>query len=158
VFGQVGGAPAARERSPVRDLSFAELIVPGPGGHVVSAKARRLNGASVSIRGYMARMESQPDGVFYLCARPVASGEGGGGTADLPVDTLQVIVPRLRGKQLAWVPGPLEVTGRLELGRASEGEAPGGFVTLRLDSDTVRAAGAAPGATVVHDDTKPSSR
>ena len=69
--------------------------------------------------GFMAHMEQAPAGAFYLTSRPVSCDEMGAGTGDLPLDTVRVnIVPA--PKEVAFVPGPIEVTGVLELGRREE--------------------------------------
>src|SRR5262245_55611351 len=137
----IAGPPAyARDGAPpahAKRLSFGDLLVSTVGGYGPSATVRSLTGVTVAIAGYMARMESQPDGTFYLCARPVTCTEEGGGTADLPPETIRVVVPSLKNRQLGFVPGRLEVTGRLELGHF-EADTAATFITVTLASDVIR--------------------
>lgn len=42
-----------------------------------SEKLRSLNGKRVRIVGFMAEMEHQPEGYFYLCSRPILCDESG---------------------------------------------------------------------------------
>jgi len=69
--------------------------------------------------GFMAHLEQAPADAFYLTKRPVSCDEMGAGTGDLPVDSVRVnIVPAPKG--VAFVPGPIEVSGVLEVGRREE--------------------------------------
>jgi len=100
-------------------LSFSDLFVantepPSPSPTLVSAAGKR-----VRMVGFMAHMDQPPKGAFYLTSRPVSCDEMGAGTGDLPIDSIRVnVVPA--PKEVAFVPGPIEVTGILELGRQEE--------------------------------------
>jgi hypothetical protein len=82
----------------------------------ISPRARALAGRRVTLVGFMARMEVPPTGGFYLTPRPVACDEEGGGTADLPPETVFVVVRSAAGRELPWSPRALEVSGLLEVG------------------------------------------
>ena len=109
------GARAPHAAPPV-PLSFREFFEPAPQGLAPSARLQRLVGKRVRLIGYMAQMEAPPKGGFYLCSSPVLATEAGGGTADLPPDAVLVVVRSAKGKEVAYIPRPLEVTGVLELG------------------------------------------
>lgn len=114
-------------------LSFAAILEPGPGGVRLSARLRELAGRRVRMVGFMPRMEIPPRGGFYLCPRPLIADEGGGGTADLPPNAVRVIVRSAAGQEYAFLAGPLEVTGILEVGRHEEEDGSVSFVRLILD-------------------------
>lgn len=102
-------------------LSFKEIFEASPRELKPSQKLLSLNGKRVTMVGYMAQMEMPPEGAFYLASQPVACGEGGGGTADLPPDAVLVIVRSAKGRKLEHIARRIEVTGILEVGnRASE--------------------------------------
>lgn len=109
------GAPATR-------LEFREFFDPTINELQPSDKLRRLQGQRVRIIGFMAEMEHQPEGYFYLCARPVLCDESGGGIGELPIDAVRVVVRSHKGSPLKFVAPPIEVTGILELGGQSAGE------------------------------------
>jgi hypothetical protein len=106
----------AAEPSSAEPLSFQEFFEPSAQVLKPSAHLLSLNRKRVRLVGYMAQMDEPPRGGFYLCRFPVFAAEGGGGTADLPPDAVLVVVKSARGKELAHVPRPLEVTGVLEIG------------------------------------------
>src|SRR5688572_16202990 len=71
-------------------LELRELLDPGPVLRP-SAKATSLTGKRVRMVGYMAQMELPPKGGFYLVPRPLHADEAGGGTADLPPQSVLVV-------------------------------------------------------------------
>jgi hypothetical protein len=111
-------APDPKPDPPPEEIAFAEFFDPAPSRRGLKPSARLLGvaGKRVRIVGFMAQMEKPPKGGFILCSRPVFATEAGGGTADLPPDAVLVVVQSAAGKELEKVPGPLEVTGLLELG------------------------------------------
>jgi len=109
------GAPSAPT-----DLAFRDFFEPTPRELRPSARLLSLDGQRVRIVGYMARTEEPPTGGFYLCPSPVLVTESGAGTADLPPQTVFVVVRSARGRALEHRPGPLVVTGVLELGGAPD--------------------------------------
>jgi hypothetical protein len=114
-------APSPEATLSPESLSFSEFFDASPTALQPSRRLLSLVGKRVRLVGHMARMESSPKGGFYLCAFPTLITEGGGGTADLPPGAVLVVVGSAEGKELAHIPGPLEVTGILEIGpRADE--------------------------------------
>lgn len=111
-------------------VSFSELFERS-GALTPSARVVSLHGKRVRLVGFMARMELPPRGGFYLCSRPVSADESGAGTADLPVDSVFVVMRSARGSEVPYRPGPLEVTGLLQVGnRADEDGRVAGFQIL----------------------------
>ncbi|MEI4908389.1 hypothetical protein Q8G40_30370, partial [Klebsiella pneumoniae] len=64
------------------------------------AKLLGLNGHRARLVGFMAQMEQSPSGAFYLCPIPVYADESGGGTGDLPVGRVRVIVRSAKAKKI----------------------------------------------------------
>jgi hypothetical protein len=120
-------------------LSFAELLEADPSQLAPSRRALELDGRRVRIVGFMAQMEIAPEGAFYLCARPVTADEAGGGTADLPVAAVRVISPASKGRPVRFIPGPLEVTGTLQVGRRAEEDGSVSHFRILLDRTAPRA-------------------
>jgi len=116
-------------------VNFGELLDPGP-KLKPSAKALSLNGQRVHLVGFMAQMELPPTGAFYLVSRPIKEDESGAGTADLPLDSVLVIVPFKQGKVIEYVPGALEGTGIFEVGNRSDEEGRISNFRLRLDMNS----------------------
>ena len=116
-------------------IEFRELLDPGP-KLKPSAKALSLSGQRVRLVGFMAQMELPPTGAFYLVPRPIKEDESGGGTADLPLDSVLILVPSEPGKVIEYVPGALEGTGIFEVGNRSDEEGRISNFRLRLDMNT----------------------
>jgi hypothetical protein len=131
------GAPARAEspRSPVAPaerLTFAELLATGP-QLGPSAKTRALAGKRVTMVGFMAQMELPPKGAFYLAPRPVHCDEAGGGTADLPLESV-LVTSKLAGTGVVpFVPGEVEVTGIFDVGNRADDEGRVSAFRLLLD-------------------------
>lgn len=100
-------------------LAFDRLYEAGPSGVRVAADVAALAGKEVRIVGHMVRMEEPSRSAFYLARRPLAVDESGGGTGDLPPGAIRVEIPALDG-DVPWLDGPIEITGRLEVGRAED--------------------------------------
>jgi hypothetical protein len=113
-------------------LSFERLFSPGPGPARFTPETRALAGRRVRIVGHMVRMELPPRAAFYLAARPVEADESGGGTADLPPSVIRVEVPWIAG-EVPWIEGPVDVVGKLELGRAEDEEGRVSWIRVVLD-------------------------
>jgi hypothetical protein len=124
---------SARVRTDAARIGLDELLVPGTAELRPSEKLLALEGKRVRLVGFMVRMELPPRGAFYLVPRPLSCDEAGGGTADLPPQTVRVIVPSAAGKQIAYNPRPLEVTGILETGNRIEGDGQASNIRLILD-------------------------
>jgi len=112
-------AAASAARPAAVPISFSELFEDS-GALKPSARMLALHGRRVRLVGFMARMEVPPRGGFYLCPRPVSADESGAGTADLPVDSVLVVMRSARGREVPHRPGLLEVTGLLQVGNHAD--------------------------------------
>ena len=94
----------------------------------------------------MAELEDPLRGAFYLTARPVRCDEGGGGTGDLPPDSVLVMVRSASDQEIPFYPGAIEVAGVLDLGpAATTRDAPPSFrITLDRPQDLGPSAPASP--------------
>jgi hypothetical protein len=129
----LASAAAADPAAPAeaaRPLDLRALYVARGGALVIAPAVEALNGKAVRVRGFMVQIEEAPTGCFYLATHPVEQDESGGGTGDLPVDSLLVRVPELADQVIPWRASPVEVVGRLEVGR--EEEADGRVSAIRL--------------------------
>jgi hypothetical protein len=144
---QSASAPAADPSSPLARvpataLSFGEMFTSSASGLEPSKKLLGVNGRRVRMVGFMAFQEDTPEGAFYLCPHPVYNDEGGNGDADIPPNSVLVVVRSAAGRQLELIPRPLEVTGKLEVGRKVDDHGRVSFVRLLLDRpEDVAAAG-----------------
>jgi hypothetical protein len=128
-------APATeRAVQPAADrLEFSEFFEPGARLQP-SEKLRSLAGKRVRLVGFMARLELPPTGAFYLVPRPIHCDESGGGTADLPPESVLVLSAASTGKVVPFLEGALELTGTFELGNAPDSEGRIAAFRLRLDA------------------------
>lgn len=128
--------PRPPPRSPsTPTLDFAELYRFGARAPEPTPKLLTLRGKRVTLVGYMVELERPARGAFYLSPYPVICDESGAGRAGVPPTAVLVIAKAVRGKQIAFVPGTLEVTGVLEVGnQESDGEV--ATVRLRMDDLT----------------------
>jgi hypothetical protein len=110
----------------VAQLSFSDLFE-AAGPLRPSRRAEDLSGKRVRIEGFMARMEIPPSGAFWLCKAPLELDEGGGGSGDLPVESILVVLTPPQEGPVAPIRGPLRVEGRFETGRKVS---PDGTVSL----------------------------
>lgn len=101
---------------PTQDLDFREFFEPTARELRPSARLASLEGRRVRIVGFMVRSETPPRGGFFLCPFPVVATEAGGGTADLPPETVFVVVPQAAGRIVTPTTPPVVVEGVLELG------------------------------------------
>jgi len=124
--------PRQDSRGP-QSLSFNEFFEPSDRELKPSQKLLALNGQRVKMVGYMVDMENAPFGAFYLAPRPVFCDEAGGGTADLPPESVRVIVRSAQGKKIQFIPRALEVTGILEVGNLLEEDGQVSAIRLILD-------------------------
>ena len=131
---------ARAEGAVAADLKFAEFFTMpvGPRGLQPSAKLLALQGRQVRMLGYMARQDAADalPGVILLTPLPVTLGDEDERYADdLPVTTVYVHLDAApQSPALAYVPGLLSLTGRLELGSQAEADGRRSSVRLRLDS------------------------
>src|SRR5215813_5039295 len=101
-------------------LAFNEFFEASAQGLKPSQKLISLKNKQVILTGFMAQMENEPEGSFFLVPRPVFCDEEGGGNADIPPEAVLVMVPFLAHQKIHFVPGLLEVTGILEVGNKEE--------------------------------------
>ncbi|MGS0755766.1 hypothetical protein ACVBEH_14485 [Roseateles sp. GG27B] len=132
--------PARAEVAVATDLKFGEFFTMpvGPRGLEPSAKLLALQGRQVRMLGYMARQDAADalPGVILLTPLPVTLGDEDERYADdLPVTTVYVHLDAApQSPVLAYLPGLLALTGRLELGSQAEADGRRSSVRLRLDS------------------------
>jgi hypothetical protein len=125
-------ATPAPELPAAPQLLFSEFFQPG-GELKLTAKLQSLNGQRVHIVGYMAQMEIPPPGGFFLVPRPVRCDEAGGGTADLPLESVLVLSVAAAGQKVPFLPGQLDVSGVLEVGNLAGVDGRVSAFRLRLD-------------------------
>lgn len=125
---RAGDAEPTRPPLEAPVLRFDELFAPaGRRGLEYSATARALDGQRVRVRGYMVRQEDPAPGSLLLAPIPLTLHEHEYGLADdLPPTAVQVFVPTDADRPVPWMPGPLMLTGTLDLGPREE---PGGRVS-----------------------------
>jgi hypothetical protein len=109
-------------------LAFRQMLQPSVRGLEPTPFLTKLNGKRVMIEGYMAQLEDAPAGGFWLCPTPVFQDESGGGSGDLPPNAVFVVVRGAGSKPVAYLRGPLSITGTLKLNRESP------RISLVLDS------------------------
>jgi hypothetical protein len=121
----------------IADLKFAEIYEPiGGGGLRYSRKSLALDGRKVRILGYMVERDAPVPGLLLLAPVPVRLHEREAGEADdLPAATLFVIVPDRAAEILPHTPGPLLLTGTLQLGNREESDGRISSVRLILDPE-----------------------
>src|SRR5499426_1185991 len=120
--------------SKAASIEFREFFEANASELKPSAKLLSLNGRRVRLIGFMAQMEQPPSGAFYLCPRPVYADESGGGTADLPIGSVRVIVRSAKGKKVPFIAREIEVTGILEVGARAEEDGTVSAIRLTLDA------------------------
>lgn len=113
-------------------LAFNEFFEPSTQGLKPSRKLIGLQHKRVKLTGFMAQMESELEGAFFLVPRPIFSDEEGGGNADIPPEAVLVIVPFRLHENIPFVQGLLEVTGVIEVGNKEEN---GRVSSIRLIMD-----------------------
>lgn len=97
-------------------LAFRGLLESRSGRLTPSARLQAAAGTRVRMRGFVADMEMAPKGGFWLLPSPLQADESGGGTADLPPESVFVVVRSSPVTAFRSPNRPVEVTGMLELG------------------------------------------
>ncbi len=134
---------AAADRLPpppagVAELKFSEFFrsPAGPLGLELSERIRALDGRRVRLLGFMVRQAKPSPGIAILAPFALATNEFEYGLADdFPPNVVFVEVPRFADLAVPFTPGPLVLTGTLELGRREEADGRVSQVRLRLDAD-----------------------
>ncbi len=119
----------------VEDLWFHEFYKPiGDYGLEMTERLKSLDGKRVRIAGFMVLRCIQPGGQFLLAPLPLVHHEREYGQADeMPASTVFVHIARMRRMPVPFMPGPLVLTGVLEIGPREEPDARISFVRLKLD-------------------------
>jgi hypothetical protein len=125
-------SPAASPPILAERLEVRELFKRGS-ALLLSEKARRLDGHRVRLVGFMAEMEQPPEGALYLVPNPLHCDEAGGGTADLPPESVLVPVPSAGRRPVPFIRGPLEADGVLETGNRTDPQGRASNFRLRID-------------------------
>jgi hypothetical protein len=118
----------------VTDLEFTDFYgaVIGDRGLELTAKVRALAGQPVRLVGFMVRQALPTPGVLLLAPQPVQVDEVEYGACDdLPPQIVRVFLPLPAGTQVPLTPGPLLITGTLEVGQQSEPDGRNSFLRLR---------------------------
>ena len=132
-FGQQRSVvPAKTKAGEPATLEFSEFFDASARNLKPSNKLMGLKNKRVRLTGFMAQMENELEGSFFLVPRPVFCDEEGGGNADIPPEAVLVIVPFRAHEKIPFVQGPIEVTGILELGNKEEN---GRVSSIRLIMD-----------------------
>ena len=121
----------------VTDLEFSEFFSPviGDRGLEVTDKLRALAGQRVRLVGFMVRQSLPTPGVLLLAPQPVQVAEVEYGACDdLPPQIVRVFVPLTAGAQVPLTPGPLLLSGTIEVGQQPEPDGRNSFIRLRLDA------------------------
>ncbi len=122
-------------------LAFGDFFVQpiGPRGLEPTAALKAADGQTVRLVGFMVRRERPQAGSFLLTPRPVTMAEHADGEADdLPAATVTVqLAASQRERLVAYQPGPIALTGRLEVGPAEDETGRVGWVRLHLAADAL---------------------
>ncbi|MFT3868672.1 MAG: hypothetical protein QM715_09245 [Nibricoccus sp.] len=142
----------------VTHLRFSDFFISpsGPRGLEYTAAIKRLDGQRVRILGFMVRQTRPAPGTVLLASYASFTHEGEYGLCDdLPPATLFVRVPKYADLAVPFTPGPLLLTGKLELGPRQETDGRISHVRLVLDPENILPSVAAanePHKTVTHAD------
>lgn len=115
-------------------LAFDELLVVRNGTAELSPRARALAGKRVRIRGLLVVFEERVTDGFWIAPHAVFQDESGAGSGDLPPASVWVLAPGPVVRALPPDSIPLEVVGRLELGRKDDAEGRPSRVRIIVDS------------------------
>ncbi|MBK9991918.1 MAG: hypothetical protein IPP19_14640 [Verrucomicrobia bacterium] len=124
----------------IAELKFSDFFVSpvGPRGLTYTDTIKRLDGQRVRILGFMVRQTRPSPGVAMVAAYSFATHEGEYGLCDdLPPATLFIQVPKYSDLAVPFTPGPLLLTGRLEIGPRQETDGRISHVRLLLDPEIV---------------------
>lgn len=114
-------------------LEFRQLVEFDGSTPRLSPRAKALSGRRVRMVGYAAHLEQPPANGFYLTPIPVHGDESGGGTADLPLESVLVLLDPRRSRTETEADCLVEVTGQLELGHEEDSEGRAHWLRLTVD-------------------------
>lgn len=132
----VRSAPLPPPPRGVEELRFRDVFTlpVGPRGLEITERLRALDGRRVRLVGYM--VHADVAGGFILSPLPAALGDADEGLADdLPPSAVLVELPRESALRSGQLPGLIQVTGRLRVGRAENASVPGRVFPARLELD-----------------------
>lgn len=150
---QHGAAPARLSRAPtafaveralpppprdVAELRFGDIFKTpvGPLGLEAGERLAALDGKRVRLVGYMVQQEQPGSGAFVLSPLPLTLGSADEGLADeMPPTALLVQLPDKTAFVPAHMPGLIQVTGRLQVGRVESAAIPGRVFPARVELD-----------------------
>lgn len=115
-------------------LALDELLVVWGGRAELSPKAQALAGRRVRIRGQLVVFEDRDADGFWIAPHAVFQDESGAGSGDLPPTAVWVLAPVPVLRALPPDSVPLEVVGRLELGRKDDAQGRPSRVRVIVDS------------------------
>ena len=118
---------------PAQDLAFREFFEPTARELRPTPKLQSLQGRRVRLLGFMVLSEQPPLGGFFLSSHPIVATESGGGTADLPPETVFVVVPAAAGKTVPHLAQPVVVEGVLQFGSHSSDDGQVSSIRVVLD-------------------------
>jgi len=120
----------------VAELKFETIfkLPVGPRGLELTDKVRALNGQRVRVLGFMVRQAKSNPGMLMLAPYELSTNEVEyGASEDLPPSIIFVEVQKYEDVSVPYTPGPLLLTGTLEIGRREEAD--GRYSELRLKLD-----------------------
>lgn len=127
--------PASEGVAEIKFTEFYQMPV-GPRGLELTDKARALAGRRVRLLGFMVEQDEPAPGVALLAPYALTASEHEYGLCDdLPPAVVFVTVPAFRGKAVPFTPGPLLLTGRLEVGPHEEADGRVSHLRLVLDAE-----------------------
>lgn len=147
------GAPSRLQRTPaafavertlppppreVAELRFGDIFKTpvGPQGLEAGERLAELDGKRVRLVGYMVQQEQPGTGTFVLSPLPLTLGGADEGLADeMPPTALLVQLPESARFSPAHMPGLIQITGRLQVGRVESAAIPGRVFPARVELD-----------------------
>jgi hypothetical protein len=121
------------------ELKFSDFfsLPAGPRGLEFTERIRALDGKRVRILGFMVEQGDPSPGVAIIAPFQQTTHEDEYGLCDdLPPATLFAIVSKYRESPVPFTPGPLLLTGVLELGQRTEADGRVSHVRLILDPES----------------------
>lgn len=122
----------------VSELRFGDIFKTpvGPLGLEAGPRLAELDGRRVRLVGYMVQQEQPGSGAFVLSPLPLTLGGADEGLADeMPPAALLVQLPESARFSPAYMPGLIQVTGRLQVGRIESAAIPGRVFPARVELD-----------------------
>ena len=122
----------------VSELRFGDIFKApvGPRGLEAGERLAGLDGQRVRLVGYMVQQEQSGNGAFVLSPLPLTLGDADEGLADeMPPTAVLVELPGQATLSPAHMPGLIQVTGRLQVGRSESAALPGRVFPARVELD-----------------------